>query len=254
MKTIALLLLLASTVRPAISFAAGPAQERPVTDHPVRQIRIPTGSYIVGDDQEADNRLRRKSFASFWIDIHPVTNAQFQRFLDESGYSCQGGFSPEYCRRFPDHPATGVALVDAEAFARYCGKRLPTEWEWEIAARSLKKENVYATGSPPSLTTGNFFRFKEKNGIVKVCSYPPNAIGLYGMAGNVFEWTSSRYTGEKLRGRHQSGHRLMVLRGSAWTNIHHDARATKRTPFPAARSLPWLGFRCVSDQARGEGR
>ncbi len=216
------------------------------------RVFIRGGQYYIGNDREKDNRpLRLMTFRGFFIDAHPVVNRQYARFLAESHYEPEGKFDVEKAREHPLLPATAVTLRDASAYARFYHKRLPTEWEWEIAARSLKKEIIYASGSLPTLESGNFFRYKQRNGRTPVFRYPPNALGLYDMAGNVFEWTSSRYSGGKFLGKYYSRYRLMVLRGGAWTSIASDVRVTTRTPFPAGRFLDWIGFRCVS-AATGE--
>jgi formylglycine-generating enzyme required for sulfatase activity len=216
------------------------------------QVFIPPGIYRVGGGDQSDHGGKKQmKFNGFYIDIHPVTNLQYIRFMELSGYLPRGGFEMDEARCRPRLPATGLTYDDARAFAEFHRKRLPTEWEWEIAAGSLQDEAVYATGSLPTLETGNFFRYKQKNGVTPVFSYPPNKLGLFGMAGNVFEWTSSEYPAEKLSGPYRIQFRIMVLKGGAWTNIPHDVRVTTRTPFPAGRSLGWLGFRCVSDRAAG---
>jgi formylglycine-generating enzyme required for sulfatase activity len=213
------------------------------------QVFIRSGNYYVGNPTETNTKSHRlMAFRDFYIDIHPVTNFQYVEFINRSRYHPRGKFSIEEARKNPWLPATGLTHADAEAFADFHQKRLPTEWEWEIAARSLEKDVLYATGSLPTLETGNFYRYKQKNGVTPGFSYPPNKLGIYGMAGNVFEWTSSLYPVEKLKGAYFQKYRLMVLRGGAWTNIPHDVRVTTRTPFPASRSLEWLGFRCVSDK------
>jgi formylglycine-generating enzyme required for sulfatase activity len=213
------------------------------------QVFIPSGQYYIGSSDRLDNLPRKRMmFGGFYIDIHPVTNFQYAEFVDRSGYHPLGGFDIEVALKQPLLPATSLTFDDARAYAEFHQKRLPTEWEWEIAARSLQVDIIYATGSLPTIKTGNFFRYKQKNGVTPVLSYPPNKIGIYGMAGNIFEWTSSGYPEEQLSGPHIGKFSIKVLRGGAWTNIPHDVRVTTRTPFPASRSLEWLGFRCVSDK------
>ena len=217
------------------------------------QVEIPAGIYFVGGEDEEDNRPARPvRVRGFFIDIHPVVNQQYARFLRDSHYLPRGEFDPEDSQKRPLFPVTDITHEDACAYARFYGKRLPTEWEWEIAARSMKKDVVYSAGKVPSLETGNFFRYKQENGITPVFAYSPNELGLYDMAGNVFEWTSSLYPPEKIQGKYGKSFRLMVLRGGAWTNIAHDVRVTTRTPFPASRYLPWIGFRCVSEKKGAE--
>ena len=213
------------------------------------QVYIRPGRYYTGSSDRSDNQsLKLRGFSGFYMDAHPVTNFQYLKFVDRSGFHPRGKFDLNAARKHPWLPATGLTYEDARAYADFYQKRLPTEWEWEIAARSLQSDIIYATGTHPTMETGNFFRYKQKNGVTPVFTYPPNKLGIYGMAGNVFEWTSSLYPAENLSGPYSGEYRLMVLRGGAWTNIPHDVRVTTRTPFPASRSLEWLGFRCVSDK------
>jgi sulfatase modifying factor 1 len=217
------------------------------------QVYIRAGQYYTGSSDQSDGQsLTLREFAGFHIDIHPVTNFQYLEFMNRSGFQPRGKFDPDAAKKQPWLPATGLTHEDAGAYADFSQKRLPTEWEWEIAARSLRSDIIYATGTHPTMEAGNFFRYKQTNGVTPVFTYPPNKIGIYGMAGNVFEWTASLYPVERLRGPYSGKYRIMVLRGGAWTNIPHDVRVTTRTPFPASRSLEWLGFRCVSDK-RADG-
>jgi len=213
-----------------------------------KQVYIKPGNYYVGSDKEMDNKpLRMVSFNGFYIDIHPVTNEQYVEFLSKSHYQPKGTFDMNEANRFPDLPATNFTYEDAAAYAAFFHKRLPTEWEWEIAARSLKKEVVYVSQHLPHHQRGHFL-FNKEYSKKPVFSYPPNDLGLYGMAGNVFEWTSSKYQEKYLYGKHVHKFSIMVLRGGAWTNRALDIRTTTRTPFPASRCLEWIGFRCVRDK------
>jgi len=211
------------------------------------QVLIKGGEYYVGSTRENDNRpLRKLRFKEFYIDIHPVTYGQYLEFMFESSYIPKGKFHKEIAESNPLLPVVNLTYEDAEAYASFNKKRLPTEWEWEIAARSLKKDNIYVSGKLASKLRGHFLYDKEYFNF-PVFSYPPNELGIYGMAGNVFEWTSSRYPEELLHGEYFKNFNVMVIRGGAWTNRAFDVRTTTRTPFPARRCLGWVGFRCVSD-------
>jgi len=212
-----------------------------------KQVYIKTGDYYVGDHNLKTNPLRSLGFQDFYLDIHPVTNSQYVNFIRISQYQPQGAFDTETAKKNPLLPATGLTFHDAEAYARYYHKRLPTEWEWEIAARSLKKEILPENKSVPPSQRGNFFS-SDKKGVMPVFSYPPNELGIFGMAGNVFEWTSSLYPKEYLLGKYFKPYKILVLRGGGWTNLIYDVKVTIRTPFAASRHLKWIGFRCVSGQ------
>jgi len=213
-----------------------------------KQAYIKPGNYYVGSDMEIDNKpLRKVSFKGFYIDVHPVTNRQYVEFLSQSQYRPKGKFDIDKARRFPDLPATNLFYEDAVSYATFFHKRLPTEWEWEIASRSLKKEAVYVSPDLPLHQRGHFLLNKEYSK-KPVFSYPPNELGLYGMTGNVFEWTASEYERKYLHGKYSHKFSIMVLRGGAWANRALDIRTTTRTPFPANRCLEWIGFRCVRDK------
>jgi formylglycine-generating enzyme required for sulfatase activity len=213
-----------------------------------KQVYIKPGDYYVGSDKETDNKpLRMMTFKGFYIEIHPVTNGQYVEFLSKSHYQPKGTFDMNEASRFPDLPATNLTYEDAAAYAAFFHKRLPTEWEWEIASRSLKKDVVYVSQYLPHNQRGHFL-FNKEYSRKPVFSYPPNELGIYGMAGNVFEWTSSKYNERYLFGKYFHTFSLKVLRGGAWTNRALDIRTTTRTPFPASRCLEWIGFRCVRDR------
>ncbi len=215
-----------------------------------KQVWIPSGDYHVGGKNYRDNQpLRSMRFNGFFIDIHPVTNKQYARFVKESGYRPTGGYSSTDALESPYHPATGLTYQDASAYAKFYKMRLPSEWEWEIASRGLKAEArfVYPSDSKSFRKRGHFYH-NMNHQTVAVCSYTPNELGLFDMAGNVYEWTSSLYDSDRLHGKYQKEFTVRVLRGGAWTSKVHEIMVTTRTPFPSKRSLRWLGFRCVRDR------
>ncbi|MEN8154102.1 MAG: SUMF1/EgtB/PvdO family nonheme iron enzyme [Acidobacteriota bacterium] len=217
-----------------------------------KEILINGGEYFLGDDKEFDNSPeRKKAFPSFFIEIHPVTNIQYSEFLKQSGYKLKGNFKTDEAVEAPFLPATGLTFRDAEAYAGFYNKRLPTEWEWEIAARSLKKENIYVHGKVSGKEDGNFLA-SRKYKKTDVFLNKPNELGLYSMEGNVYEWCDSNYEKKYLTGNNKEEVGLKVLRGGSWTNQHFDIKTTVRTPFPENKQLDWLGFRCVRDQKKGK--
>lgn len=215
-----------------------------------KEIFINGGEYFVGDDVEFDNSPRRgKKFSPFFIDIHPVTNIQYSEFLKKSGYKPEGVFRKDEAGDASFLPATGLTWYDAAAYAEFYNKRLPTEWEWEIAARSLKQENIYVYGKSSRKEDGNFLSARKYNK-VDVFLFKPNELGLYSMEGNVYEWCDSIYEKKYLIGKNLESVKLKVLRGGAWTNQSFDIKTTVRTPFPPGKYLDWLGFRCVRDSIK----
>ena len=213
-------------------------------------IFIPKGEYFTGDKGSRDKSPpAKRAFEGFYIDIHPVTNSQFLVFLERTGFQPDGKFNKTSAEKMPANPVTGVSLKDAERYAEFAGKRLPTEWEWEIAARALKKDYQSTLSMFYKEKKGVFFEMERKT-ISPVFSTPPNDIGFYDHIGNIFEWTTSAYPTDLLIGKNRNSQKVGVVRGGAWTNIRNDIKYSTRIPFPVKRSLPWLGFRCVKDPVK----
>ncbi len=138
---------------------------------------------------------------AFYINIFQATNAQYKKFMEATGHRAPGQWNkPEF--NAPNNPVVGVGWYDAVAYAEGAGKRLPTEAEWENAARGGLVNARYPWGDKP--LDGIQCNFKDRDTdtdilydetindgyryTAPVGSYPPNGYGLYDMAGNVFEW------------------------------------------------------------------
>lgn len=212
-------------------------------------IFIPGGEYFTGDKDPSGGKslLKKRTFRNFHIDIHPVTNGQYLKFMEKTGYIPSGQFSKIDAEENPYNPVTGVTLKDASKYAEFAGKRLPTEWEWEIAARGLKMEYQLFLSNIYKEKRGVFFRMDRKRNS-PVFSTPPNNIGFYDHIGNIFEWTTGVYPNRELIGKYRDSEKIGIIRGGSWTNIRNDIKYSTRTPFPVGRSLKWLGFRCVKDR------
>lgn len=221
------------------------------------------GSYVRGDR----NPYRRVKLSFFYIDRYEVTNAQYYRFVKAGGYEQMKWWDPEalpYLPRFVDTtgkpgpatwkdgkplpgteklPVTGVCWFEARAFARWAGKRLPTEEEWEVAASfdpQTRSRRLYPWGEKWDIAAGNFTSPKPTP--VGTRSRDRSPVGCFDMAGNVFEWTDSPYpSAEKPLYR--------VVKGGSFgfspETLMRFARNTKRkSPSPLYRSSN-MGFRCA---------
>jgi formylglycine-generating enzyme len=201
-------------------------------------VRIPGGEFVMGSEEfypeEAPHRT--VSVAPFWIDRHELTNDEFARFVAATGYKTSaelsGGtgsavFKPHLTGgpaawrweigaqwRKPEgrgssiggrgsDPVVLISIEDAQAYARWAGKELPSEEEWEYAARGGLAEKVYPWGDDPK-PAGKFaantyqgaFPVHDTGedgyaGRAPVGCFAPNGFGLYDMTGNVWEWTAS---------------------------------------------------------------
>jgi sulfatase modifying factor 1 len=282
-------------------------------------IWLPGGSFLMGSNEfyPEERPVRRESVGGFWIDRHPVTNAEFGQFVGATGYVTTAERPPdpasypdadpsllvpgslvfrkppgpvglrdyrawwEYAPgadwRHPEgpdstleerdgHPVVHVAYEDACAYADWAGKAIPTEAEWEFAARGGLESSAYAWGdvfAPEGRTMANTWqgRFPWENlkvdgydGTSPVGAFPANGYGLYDMIGNVWEWTASFWPSARTENTKKSccvpsglGARRVVKGGSHLCAPNYCLRYR-----PAARqgeaidtSACHIGFRCV---------
>ena len=230
-------------------------------------ISIPAGEFLMGSaDSEGyrnEKPQRTVYLGSYYIDKFEVTNVQYREFMRETGCEPPRDWS-DYDTRKLNHPVVGVSWYDAVAYAEWAGKRLPTEAEWEKAARGTDGRN-YPWGNIPPDTGGRYrANYKvERYGATNrysntspVGSFPLGAspYGVMDMAGNVWEWCSDWYDSGYYRkaptqnstGPSAGKHR--VLRGGAWLNddTFYLRCAARGWHAPALR-FHYVGFRCVQD-------
>ena len=143
---------------------------------------------------------------SFYMDAKEITNHQFSEFIIKTGYQTEGDWQKYYSKKRKDHPVVNVSWNDAEAYAKWAGKRLPTEEEWEYAAKGGKDVKWFPWGNEPDKGVKANYNHKGEGfwgatwnlifGKIKtksVGSYSPNSFGLFDMCGNVSEWTNSTH-------------------------------------------------------------
>ncbi|MFN0065058.1 MAG: SUMF1/EgtB/PvdO family nonheme iron enzyme [Chlamydiales bacterium] len=230
---------------------------------------VSPGEYMRGSNEgNRDEAPRHKvQLDGFAIDIHPVTNEQFVRFIDymggekdqnyndlirlkESRLNRTGGrvsIESGYAR----HPVVGVTWYGAVAYAKWVGKRLPTEAEWEIAARGGRDNNHYSTGANIEKNQANFF----SSDATTVMSYAPNPFGIYDISGNVYEWCQDWYGYNYYETSVQEPHNpkgplqgvYRVLRGGCWKSLKEDMRCSHRHRNNPGTMNGTYGFRCASD-------
>ncbi len=257
-------------------------------------VRFPGGVVPIGtDDRSAayDNERPRHGVevAPFRIDVHPVTNGEFLAFMAAGGYDARELWSeagwrwrtenavsaPKYwalregvwfTRSMdreepvdPSHPVCHVCWYEAEAYARFVGKRLPTEIEWEVAASwdpATGESRTYPWGEePPTPSLANLDQLGF--GTAPVGAYPLNVspLGCSGMIGDVWEWTASDFlpwpgfTSFPYREYSEVffGDEYKVLRGGSWATRPGAIRNTFRNwDYPIRRQI-FSGFRCARD-------
>jgi iron(II)-dependent oxidoreductase len=228
-----------------------------ISDGPLaEQVLISGGVCLIGADSEGDHSpVHRVRLDAFTIDRHEVTNARYLRFCQATGHRLpefwgRSGFrcGPDY----PHHPVVGVSWRDAVAYAAWCDKRLPTEAEWEVAARGGLVGMDFPNGDSLDPADGNYNK-SGHGGPVAVGSYPPNGFGLHDMQGNVVEWVADFYDAAYYASSPEDNPqgpetgRFRVIRGGGW----HSGAACNRVYFRNALPPNWVdfnvGFRCARD-------
>jgi len=244
-----------------------------------QMVKIPAGSFTMGITAEElahykePSPLRRLlercapahevDVAEFYIDRYPVTHAQYAHFIQERGYereefwSVEGwqwlaeqrrkepGYWQEYRWNRPNYPVIGVSWYEAEAYAKWAGKRLPTEAEYEKAARGTDVR---------TWPWGNTWLEDSANAEAKLGQLTP--IGIYpkgcspysvmDMAGNVWEWTADWFAPYNDPAQQEE---LKVLRGGAWNTDREQLRCAVRLMSEPGARVGSVGFRCAADIA-----
>ena len=261
---------------------------------PGSMVRFPGGRVPIGTDDRRvayDNERPRHDveLAPFRIDVTPVTNTQYVAFIEDGGYTrrelwsaagwawrdADNAVAPKYWSREgsawhsrvfdrsgpvpPDHPVCHVSYYEAEAFARWAGKRLPTEFEWEAAASfdpATGEHRDFPWGNEPwTPALANLDQLSFATSAVGAYARNVSPIGCYGMIGDVWEWTSSDFGGypgyETFPYPEYSeaffGTEYKVLRGGAFATRPGAMRNTFRNwDYPIRRQI-FSGFRCASD-------
>jgi len=222
-------------------------------------VHIPAGEFQMGaapgdGEADADEKPRHpvRITKGFWMSETPVTVAEYKRFT--RSLPPPPDFNPGWSK--DDHPIVRVTWDEAKVYCEWAGGRLPTEAEWEYAARGGKDGLKYPWGNEITSENANYGGSKWK-GTSPVRSYPANAWGLYDMAGNVWEWVADWY-GEKYyatlpsdkpaedpRGP-QSGE-VRVLRGGSFGDVSRILRASLRNWYAPGNRSDVIGFRCVRE-------
>jgi len=217
-------------------------------------VAVPAGDFWMGsaDGDEDEFPMHRVHVPAFHITRTPVTNAQYFEFVRAAQHPAPGhwtnGIMP---KALAQHPVTYVDWFDANAYAEWAGGRLPTEAEWEEAARGLKA-NMYPWGNAePDAARANYNAHLRTTSQVGQFLAGASPYGALDMAGNVWEWVNSLYQPYPYRsddGRENSADEGMrVVRGGSYIHPAREIRCAYRHRFfPTARD-PYTGFRIVRD-------
>ena len=228
----------------------------------VEMALIPAGSFEMGDSKnEPEDWMKRSrpvhrvELDAFYMDVREVTVGQFREFVNQSGYSYNKWNDVTQYSPGDEYPMVLVNWDDATAYAEWAGKRLPTEAEWEYAARGGLIGKRYPWADEISHDDANFDGTGGKDKwefSAPVGSFEANEYGLCDMAGNVFEWCadwygSDYYSNSPAKNPPGPGTgKYRVLRGGSWSNITSLLRVANRL-FDTPNNRTYSnGFRCVS--------
>jgi len=220
----------------------------------------------------SETPVHRVSVEAFYLDRHQVTNRQYRQFVSETGHKTEGNWDDYAQPDREDHPVVAVSWNDANAYATWAGRRLPTEPEWEYAARGGRDVRWFPWGDELDPSKAAFGRHTGViGGVLKrvnrawtmpktspVGSYPETGYGLFDMCANVGEWCADQhlpYPGgpqdpdifAQLRDPSLD---IRVIRGGDWnTKIPVFMRITRRAGFAPDTFDYRFGFRCAKSLA-----
>lgn len=266
----------------ATALAGAPVKKDGPNGH--RLVTVPAGTYSTGQKGHTLNPLRRVALKSYAIADAETTNAQFAAFVKATGYRTTAerrgsaqvfrygqaeykwpaeegaswrlpfGKAGKKAEDLPEHPVTQISATDAGAYCRWAGGRLPTQAEWEVAARAGAAA-LYPWGDKFEANRANIWNgtTHQRNTMedgweftAPVRRFAPNAWGLYDVCGNVFEYTSDLPPGIKQRKRNP----LTAARGGSWWCSATTCRFYNLVDTGTMEkngSLPNQGFRIVFD-------
>ncbi|MCB0719799.1 MAG: SUMF1/EgtB/PvdO family nonheme iron enzyme [Bacteroidetes bacterium] len=252
---------------------------------------LPDGMFIMGLADEDPLSLQTAGFkritvSSFKIDRFEVTNADYRSFLSSLSGAASQSMLPDssiwkdagfrfswtaYFRgdRYADHPVVGVNYVQAKAYCAAKGQRLPTEAEWEYAARSGREGGIYPWDGFEARNSLGEYMANYNNGrggyaadgyafTAPVNSYAANEWGLYNMSGNVAEWVEDAYSATYLVLSDFNPYHIdeaesrRVVRGGSWASDEFYIGVGVRDAQDMDSGSPYTGFRCAVDEATEE--
>ncbi len=223
---------------------------------------IPAGTFQMGSTTgDSDEKpVHPVTLHAFYMDIYEVTNARYQKFVESTGYAQPPlAHNPHF--NAPDTPVVQVNWRDAAAYAAWANKRLPTEAEWEYAARGGLVGKRYPNGDIITHADANLAGISGTDKwkwTAPVGSFLSNGYHIYDMAGNVWEWCFDEYNSEFYSLSTQDNPRFgeedtpdrenfRILRGGGWGGAPEDLRVADRWYHLSSGST--IGFRCVKDLA-----
>ncbi|MBI1879913.1 MAG: formylglycine-generating enzyme family protein, partial [Chloroflexi bacterium] len=238
----------------------------------IPMVQVPAGPFKMGSNNggSSEQPVHQVNLDEFYIDQYEVTNAQFVAFLQEEGNQEEGGVpwlaqdqsrlsgtgkAWEVAASYDKHPVTWVSWYGAKAYCTWRGGRLPTEAEWEKAARG-SDQRTYPWGEQITCDLANYYPSHSNKACVgdttPVGAYLAGVspYGAYDMVGNVWEWVQSEYRAYPYKaddGRENLDNtNVRVVRGGSWNYNDYGARVSSRYYSTPYYQDDIIGFRCVT--------
>ncbi len=182
------LALLSSLTFASVLLATSPA----LSQDPENMVMVPKGEFSMGSKEHQDEHPHNVVLDAYYIDKYEVSNTEYKGFMKATGHAAPAYWDDPRLSK-PEQPVVGVNWYDGSAFCEWKGKRLPTEAEWERAAKGPEGNGHYPWGHELDDTKANYGQNVGKT--TAVDSYPAgvSGYGAYNMSGNVFEWVSDWY-------------------------------------------------------------
>ena len=227
---------------------------------------VPAGEFMMGSNDGLDNEKppHRVYVDAFYMDKFEATTSRYKRFLEGADlkepeyWETRGILSSPTWEEYGDRPVVGVTWHDADAYCRHYGKRLPTEAEWEKAARGTDERKYPWGNQEPSRSRANYdekrawegYRTLSASGSHQSGKSP---YGIHDMAGNVWEWVADWYDDGYYKNspnrnpKGPSSGDSKVLRGGSWGNHPDNLRSADRGGVDPTSVHNAFGFRCLQD-------
>ena len=218
-------------------------------------VYVPAGEFTMGSDSNSDEQpIHKVTLDAFWIDQTEVTNAMYSLCVKDGGCNPPSSIlswtrdSYYDNSEFDNYPVIYVDWNMAKTYCEWADRRLPTEAEWEKAARSIDG-NIYPWGS--DAPNNRLLNYNSAVGDTTEVGAYPDGVSIYGaldMAGNVWEWVSSLYKAypyDPADGRENlTSSDARVLRGGTWRDIEDNVRSANRFRDDPTATFNYVGFRC----------
>lgn len=227
-------------------------------------VLVPEGKFIMGSKEvnervQSDEQPNHQVYLdAYYIDQYEVTTSRYAKFLQETKRTAPKRWSSNVLKLHGSKPVVGVTWRDAAAYCSWSGKRLPSEAEWEKAARGIDQQ-IFPWGNnelnQEFANFGHCCDFESYGSLTDVGSFEKgkSPYGVYDMAGNVWEWTADWYDSHyyekspELSPKGPPNGKFRVLRGGSWNTSPKTIRSTYRTSFKPTTWSGGIGFRCAQD-------